>query len=101
MPSPFLGVALTIGVVMDLLRRGAKRSNERADQLMMDTHRREMEASYGEADRRQEILQRERANTQARMHMALQQQGIYAYGDPTGAAYISQAAAQNTPRGSF
>jgi hypothetical protein len=96
-----LKTVLTIGVVMDLLRRGARRSNERADQLMADTHRREMEAMQGEAGRRNEILQRERANTQARMHMALQGRGIYAYGDPTGAAYISQAAAQNVPRGSF
>jgi len=101
MPSPFLGTALTIGVVMDLLRRGAKRSNERANQMIMDTHRREMESMYGEAGRRQEILQRERANTQARMHMALQGQGIYAYGDPTSAAYIQEAAGRNIPRGRF
>jgi pyruvate/2-oxoglutarate dehydrogenase complex dihydrolipoamide dehydrogenase (E3) component len=53
-----------------------------------------MEGQMQQAQRRGELLQRERQMTQARMHMALQDRGIYAYGDPTSAPYIAEAAAR-------
>lgn len=94
MPSPALPAAISIGVVLELLRRGAKRSQQRAQTLVAETRRREMMGQQQEAQRRDELLQRERSMTQARMHMALQDRGIYAYGDPTSAPYIQEAAAR-------
>ena len=86
--------ALSIGVLMDLVRRGTRRSQQRADALMADTMRRERIGQAQEAQRRTQLLQRERDMTRARMHMALQDRGIYAYGDPTSAAYTEAAAAR-------
>jgi hypothetical protein len=78
-------VAVGIGTVIALLRYGARKTDERSAQMIADTRRREMEGRMFEGQRQAELLQRERDMTKARMHMALQQRGIYAYGDPTSA----------------
>lgn len=91
MPSPGVTAAVSIGVVMELLRRGAQRSRNRAQEIMDKAVMRETVGQREEALRRAELLDRNRQMTQARMHMALQGRGIYAYGDPTSAPYIEEA----------
>lgn len=99
MPSPAAtGVGISIGAVLLLLRRAGKQDQAQAQQLVAETRRREMVGQHQEAQRRDELLQRERSMTQARMRMALQDRGIYAYGDPTSAPYIAAAAAQPVGR---